>query len=208
MQAHQNHTASSVEIIFMALSNDEALIERIAAALALRPRSSLQELAKAAGISRATLYRFVPTREQLLSVLTGYAVSLMKRTLDEANLENGKPYGCLSHVTQAFLQHRDVYSFFFTHSVEEALARGALYFAMPEWRFFDERMESFFLRCQKEGFLRIDMPASWMNELYGSAVYGATRAVSLGRVAPVSAHDLVLNSFFNGVSAATAEINP
>lgn len=208
MRVHENISESSFEISFMALKNDEALIERLAASLALRPRSSLQELAKAAGVSRATLYRFTPTREQLLSVLTGYAVSLMKRALDEADLEHGKPYGCLSHVTHAFLQHRDVYSFFFTHSVEEALARGALYYALPEWRFFDERMESFFLRCQKEGFLRIDMPASWMNELYGSAVYGATRAMSLGRVAPASAHDLVLNSFFNGVSAATAEITP
>lgn len=192
----------------MASTNDEVLIERMAAALALRPRSSLQELAKAAGVSRATLYRFASTREQLLSVLTDYAVTLMRRSLDQADLEDGKPYDCLSHVTHAFLQHRDVYSFFFTHSVEEALARGEFYYAPPEWRFFDERMESFFLRCQKQGFLRIDMPASWLNELYGSAVYGATRAISLGRVAPASAHDLVLNSFFNGVSAATADITP
>ena len=186
---------------------DESLLQPIAAALALRPRSSLQELAKAAGISRATLYRFVQTREQLLDVLTSHAVEMMKRTLDEAQLEHGAPQEALSRVTEAFLRHRDLFSFFFTHIWEEALRRGDAQYTPPEWQFFDVRMEAFFLRCQKEGFLRIDMPAPWLHEVYGAILYGATRAIAMGRIAPASARGFVLSTFFSGVSAATAEVS-
>lgn len=190
----------------MALTDDN-LLQTIAAALALRPRSSLQELAKAAGVSRATLYRFAATREQLLAALSDHAVAMMKRTLDAAELGTGDPYQALERVTDSFIRNRDLYSFFFTHIWEEAMKRGDANYTLPEWLFFEERMDGFFLRCQKEGFLRIDMPAAWLNEVYGSILYGAARAISLGRIAPASARDIVLGSFLNGVSAATADIS-
>ncbi|NYZ62017.1 TetR family transcriptional regulator [Luteimonas deserti] len=184
----------------MALTDDD-LLQPIAAALALRPRSSLQELAKAAGISRATLYRFASTREQLLTQLSKHAVDMMQSALNGAELDRGDPRQALDRVTDAFLRNRDLYSFFFTHIWEEAIKRGDVNYVPPEWMFFEESMDAFFLRCQRENFLRFDMPATWLNEVYGAILYGAARAISLGRVAPASAHQFVMDSFLRGVSA-------
>ena len=58
---------------------DDALLSAIAATLLVEPRSSLQALAKAAGISRATLYRISPTREQLVELLVARSIALPGR---------------------------------------------------------------------------------------------------------------------------------
>ena len=47
---------------------------------------TLQELARAIGISKATLYRFCPTRDQLIDRLIGHAADTLSRALRAAEL--------------------------------------------------------------------------------------------------------------------------
>src|SRR5271166_3850832 len=48
---------------------------------------SMSEVAAAAGVSRATLYRYFPTREQLLQTLTAAAIKATAARLAEADLD-------------------------------------------------------------------------------------------------------------------------
>lgn len=50
-------------------AEDERVLAALALALVDKPRATLQELAQAIGISKATLYRFSRTREELVDRL-------------------------------------------------------------------------------------------------------------------------------------------
>lgn len=175
---------------------DDKLLNAIASALTLDPRNTLQSLAKAAGISRATLYRAAPTREKIIDLLEARSVEIAEEALAEADLENGDPLHGLSVVTTAFLEHREIYTFVSMQTANP----GCAIEAQPAWSFFDNAMDQFFLRCQRLGLLRIDHTAAWLTDFHGSLLYAATRAINLGRLAPASALGYILDSFMHGAA--------
>lgn len=179
---------------------DDKLLNAIAEALSLAPRSSLQALAKAAGISRATLYRIAPTREDVVALLESRSIAVVQKAIEEADFEAGDPIQALSVVTQTYLDYRHMYSFVIHHMTQVGIEAGSAHVDPPEWRFYDEAMEKLFLRGQRLGLIRIDQPASWLNELHAAIVYGATRAIGLGRLAPASAHAYIMSSFLDGAA--------
>ena len=82
---------------------DDALLSAIAATLLVKPRSSLQALAKAAGISRATLYRISPTREQLVELLVARSIAVTRQALHDAALDPAMPGQSLERLTARIL---------------------------------------------------------------------------------------------------------
>jgi TetR/AcrR family transcriptional repressor of mexCD-oprJ operon len=64
------------------------IIETAARLLAARPDASIAEIAAAASVSRATVYRHFPARDLLLRAVADSASDEAKQRLAEANLEN------------------------------------------------------------------------------------------------------------------------
>ncbi len=65
-----------------------AIIDSAATILAQRGEAaSMEEIASAAGIGRATLYRYFPNREELLSAMAMAGVQELATRIEEANLE-------------------------------------------------------------------------------------------------------------------------
>ena len=54
--------------------DDESFLVPLALALVAQPRANLQELARAIGISKATLYRYCRTREELIQRLIDHCL--------------------------------------------------------------------------------------------------------------------------------------
>jgi TetR/AcrR family transcriptional repressor of mexCD-oprJ operon len=66
----------------------EAILDAAAGLLAKRGEPpSMSDVAEAAGMARATLYRYFPTREQLLQALTTAAINATATRLTEAGLD-------------------------------------------------------------------------------------------------------------------------
>lgn len=172
---------------------DDKLLSAVASAMVLEPRSSLQSLAKAAGVSRATLYRTAPTREKLVELLEMRSIEITKEALAAADLDPAAPRRGLSVVTSRILEHREIFTFLFMQG-----ASAQQFEDDPAWQFFDTEMEAFFLACQQRGTLRVDQTAAWFQEVYGSLVFAAARAIKVGKLAPASALSFILNSFLEG----------
>src|SRR5829696_10423988 len=64
-----------------------AILEAAAGVLAAREQASMGEVAEAAGVARATLYRYFPTREALLEELDRFALEETGERLEAAGLD-------------------------------------------------------------------------------------------------------------------------
>ena len=94
-------------------SPDPAVIRALAAALVQRPRSNLADLARSAGISRATLYRMAPTRDEIIELLTAEGLRMMEAALSRGENEPAGPRAALDAMTALMLENRDLFLFVF-----------------------------------------------------------------------------------------------
>lgn len=181
---------------------DAATLSALALALVTQPRASLQDLAKAIGVSKATLYRFCRTREQLVTRLIEYSMDTMNRLLQEARLDEGDPIEALRRLTALQLEHRELGAFltYYWKDADASLSDAST----SAW---DEQMDAFFLRGQQQGVFRIDFSAAVLTELWIAAFIGLADAERRGRVARVARAGLgalVERAFLQGALAETA----
>lgn len=74
---------------------DNHIMPALALAMVDRPRATLQELAKAVGVSKATLYRFCRTREQLIERLMNHSAEVFTQVIRDSQLDSSPPLEAL-----------------------------------------------------------------------------------------------------------------
>ena len=168
------------------------LLAALALALLEDPKANLQELARAIGISKATLYRFCPTRDQLIDRLIGHAAGTLNRAMRAAELERSTPLEALRRLTAHCQEHQTLLLFlmYFWRSDISVVQEME-----NEWVAI---MDAFFLRCQQAGVLRIDIPAAAMTERWLSMVVGLLDAERRGRVARAGLATVLEQAFLHG----------
>src|SRR3712207_1963629 len=133
--------------------------ERLAAAaadvLARRPGASMEEIAREAGVSRATLFRRFPSRAALVADLSDRAVAAYVQAPDRAEPEQGPAPAALRRVLEALVALAPTYGLLMvqplTDTVETALLEQA--------RTADDRLRALVRRGQEAGAFRVDLPA-------------------------------------------------
>ena len=173
--------------------NDDLLIP-LAVALVSRPRASLQELAKAIGISKATLYRYCRTRNQMIQRLMAHGIRLWQETVRNTDMDKGPPQEVLQRLIAHSLANNELYAFMKYYWNNAAIDRD---FAVG----WESTLDAFFLRGQREGVFRIDISAQALTEIYVTLTGGMIDAERRGRVARVGLAALIENAFLNGVRA-------
>lgn len=81
--------------------NRSALLEAAAEELARNPGASMGDIARAAHLTRATVYRHFGTREQLLEGLQAEALMRAGAALDGCRLDEGPPLDALRRAVEA-----------------------------------------------------------------------------------------------------------
>ncbi len=161
----------------MAVDRDHVL--RSAASLLTRKSTStMDEVAKAAGISRATLHRLFAGRDALVRALEALGIEECEAALDAARLDEGSASDAVRRLVHAIEPAAGLLAFLYT---ENQLFEGE---AQNEgWARLDARIAALFRRGQQSGEFRIDLTPAWLTEaLYGLVASGAW-AVQEGRVA-------------------------
>ncbi|WP_019986085.1 MULTISPECIES: TetR/AcrR family transcriptional regulator [unclassified Streptomyces] len=162
----------------MAVDRDHVL--RTAAALLTRKSTAtMDEVARAAGISRATLHRQFAGRDALVRALEALGIAECEAALDAARPDEGPARDAVHRLIREIEPAAGLLAFLYT---ENQLFEGEE--QNQGWARIDERIESLFRRGQRSGEFRIDLSPAWLTEaLYGLMASGAW-AVGEGRVAP------------------------
>lgn len=161
----------------MSVDRDQVL--RSAAALLTRKSTStMDEVARAAGISRATLHRHFAGRDALVRALEDLGLQECEAALDRAGLRDGSAQEALRRLVREFEPAAGLLAFLYT---ENQLFEGET--QNEGWSRIDARLAALFRRGQESGEFRIDLTPAWLTEaLYGLIGSGAW-AVQDGRVA-------------------------
>lgn len=163
--------------------------------LARNPLASLEQIADAAGLARATLFRHFKTRRLLLRELTFEAyrrcAAVMTPVLDG-------PLPPLEKLRQAVAGLVPLGAAFHFLSYEPYRT------ADPELESLNvryvERWRSLMSELRQEGVLAPDIPEVWAADVLDGLVFGAWESIYRGDLAPNTAAPLVVRTFLQGVT--------
>jgi TetR/AcrR family transcriptional repressor of mexCD-oprJ operon len=170
----------------------QALQERVAAAIleaaahvlaAGGEQASMNDVAAAAGVARATLYRYFPSRQALLDELARVAADEAGARLASARIEELAAAEAVTRAVRALIEVGDPFT---------VVARERI---RPDPEQFEQRvlepLRRLFERAQGRGEIREDIPSSWLTDaLVGLVVSVLSSRPRLGRedtIAVVSA---------------------
>jgi TetR/AcrR family transcriptional repressor of mexCD-oprJ operon len=172
------------------------LLETAASVLAERGEAaSMSDIAEAAGVARATLYRYFPNREALRQALYDTAIADLASRLDGAGLATAPVPEALARLTRAVIgavsRWRGLEIFHKTPADAEKFEAGLV-----------RPMRELFERGAAEGAFRTDLPAATIIEIYVALLEGAASRVIQGRLVVEDATTAVTTIFLTGALAA------
>ncbi len=181
-------------------ARQQAVLEAATRLLAINPRASMQDIAAAAGISRATLHRLYPSRDELIEAIALVAVDKITAAYAAARMKEGTVLEALERLVTALVPL--VYQFAFLVSETQIQESQGV---MERDRDLQREMEQFFRRGQAEGAFRFDLSPAWLPYALSGLFLGAAEAVRQGDVAPRETTRLILETFLGGVAATRRE---
>lgn len=170
-----------------------AILDAAAQVLSRRPDAAMADIADAAGVGRATLYRHFPTRESLLSGVADSAVTELVDAIDAARLEELPADRAIARLTSVFLRTGAKYAAL-VGLVEACLD------ADDKHR-VTEPLRAMFGRGMRDGTLRKDLPHDALDEMYGALIERALSLTTAGTMTPEQAADAVVTLFLEGARA-------
>ena len=161
------------------------------------PEASMADIARRAGLVRATVYVHFPTREALLEAVTQRAFADVARDIDAAEPERGDPADALARVVATTWQTLgryhpliDINTRHHTHEELHHRHQNVL-----------GELQPLIERGQADGAFRSDVPAAWHLAMFMALVHAASGELRAGRVSEKDAEAALVATVLGAVTA-------
>ena len=176
----------------------DAIINAAIATLAENPGASMNDIAKRAGVGRATVYRNYKTRDELIVAIQARSIKETDAAVLAALEEDMTALQTLEAMFVAIIPLGDRFHFLSTEfAYDDELKKK--YQRELDW------LTGLVHALKSEGVIADDIPESWATEQLNQIIWTAWREVGEGRVAPAAAPALALRTFTRGMSEPTGE---
>jgi AcrR family transcriptional regulator len=147
-----------------------AILDAAAQALAEHGGSAnMAEVAAVAGVSRATLYRYYRSREELLQALAAQALAEAGSRIADAGLDRCPVPEAIERIVRALLAVGDRYAVLLGEQIQPDPAEAD--------RAVGDPLRAVITRGINEGVLRDDLPAELVHRLFGGLIAAAVKLV-------------------------------
>ncbi|MDX3852670.1 TetR/AcrR family transcriptional regulator [Streptomyces sp. AK02-01A] len=173
--------------------NRDQVLRTAAAVLTRKATATMDEVARAAGIGRATLHRHFAGRDALVKALEELGIREFETALDAARLDEGPAGEALRRFVGEVEPAAGLLGFLVT---ENQLFEGDV---DEGWNRLDARVSALFRRGQEQGEFRIDLSPAWLTEAFYGLISSCAWAVQDGRVATKDFQYMIVELLLGGV---------
>ena len=173
--------------------NRERVLEHATRLLARDRGAAVEEIAHAAGVGRATLYRHFPTRMDLLAAIHERAFEESAAAIAASRVAEGPATVALERLVAALLEVGDRYRFLLADDVLDLPDEHRARLRAPLLAVID--------RGQASGELTRSLDPGWMLTAFGAVLIAAQREIAEGRLDRDDAPGVVTRTVLHGFSS-------
>ena len=173
-----------------------AILDAGLEALASDPDSSMSEIARRAGVVRATVYVHFPTRTDLLDAVMEHATSQVVEAMKGAEPHRGEPVEALERVLRATWRQLAQFHGLLALNTARLSAEELHRRHLPML----DQLEPLLRRGQKQGIFRKDLPVAWHLAVIRAIVHAASREVQGGRISESDVEVAMLSTALLAIS--------
>ena len=156
----------------------QAILEAALEALAADSEASMAEIARRAGVVRATIYAHFPTREALLDAVMEHAVAQVADATAAAEPTRGEPEEALERVLRATWQKLGLFHALLAINTARLSTEELHRRHLPVMTHFAPLIE----RGQRANVFRRDVPVTWHLAVLRAIVHAASAEIRSGRL--------------------------
>ena len=173
-----------------------SILDAALEALASDPDASMAEIARRAGVVRATIYVHFPTRESLLDAVMERSVTEVAEATRAAEPHLGEPVEALERVLRATWRELARFHALLAINTARLSAEELHRRHLPVL----DQLEPLIERGQREGVFRRDLPVAWHLAVVRAIVHTASAAIQGGRIPESEAEAAMLSTAIAAVS--------